>query len=716
MTTSRTGSSRATVLALCGALALLGAGIAFLGDRVFRDQRAEILRQQEQQLVAIAELKVREISFWRNERLSDARARQTNPFLLGALDQLRRRPDDPLVLDQLRTWLTAITTHLAYSSAALTDPPGNILLAVGGDPPQIELHSRPLLPEATKGRSILMTDLHRSADGGAHIGIFVPLLPPHAEGGALHPVLYLQIDPKKYLFPLIQTWPTPSPSGETLLVRRDGEDVVFLNDLRHRGDTAMRLRLPAVPSLPAGVAVRGKETTMVGQDYRGVRVLAVTRAVPDSPWFLVAKIDYDEVLGSISARARTTAIVSALVFLLATTFILLIWRQQRVASLRAELALAERHRGEVELAGAELRESEERYRGLFENMAEGIAYCRMEFEGDDPRDFVYLAVNDAFERLTGLKEVTGRRVSEVIPGIRDLDPELFAVYGRVARTGVPERFEMYVKALTMWFSLSVYCPHPGHFVAVFDVITERKRAEAALARTLADLLRSNEELRQFAYIASHDLQEPLRMIASFLQLIERRYAERLDEDGREFIGFAVNGAERLQHMIQGLLAYSRAEQTEIGLRASAEQALRRALANLSFLIEERGVEVTHDPLPTVKADEGQLAQVFQNLIENAVKFRGEAPPRVHITAQPATLETGEPSWHFSVSDNGIGIPARHAERIFGIFKRLHGQAYPGAGIGLAICRRIIERQGGTIWAAPGDSAGTTFHFTLGQCT
>jgi PAS domain S-box-containing protein len=244
---------------------------------------------------------------------------------------------------------------------------------------------------------------------------------------------------------------------------------------------------------------------------------------------------------------------------------------------------------------------------------------------------------------------------------------------------------------------------PGRCVlAIVRDVTERKRAEKELAR-------SNAELEQFAYVASHDLQEPLRMVVSYLQLIERRYKGRLDADADEFIAYAVDGAKRMQKLINDLLTYSR-----VGRRGrepapvDAEALLGTVLHTLGAAIRESGAVVTHDPLPTLVADAPQLGQLFQNLIGNALKFRGAEPPRVHVAA-----ERGEGEWHFTVRDNGIGIAPEFGERIFIIFQRLHGQKdYPGTGIGLAICKKIVERHGGRIWVESEPEQGAAFHFTI----
>lgn len=223
-------------------------------------------------------------------------------------------------------------------------------------------------------------------------------------------------------------------------------------------------------------------------------------------------------------------------------------------------------------------------------------------------------------------------------------------------------------------------------------VAERKEAEENLKQTMTELERSNSELERFAYVASHDLQEPLRMVSSYTQLLEKRYRDKLDADANEFINYAVGGAKRMQQLINDLLAYSR-----VGTRGKSfettncEAVLDAALANLEVAIHESSAVVTHDPLPEVEADEAQLVQLFQNLLDNAVKFHGEQPPCIHVSAAKKDDE-----WVFSVRDNGIGIDQQYFERVFVVFQRLHREEYRGTGIGLAIAQRIVHRHGGRI--------------------
>ncbi|MFO7712271.1 MAG: ATP-binding protein [Dehalococcoidia bacterium] len=240
-------------------------------------------------------------------------------------------------------------------------------------------------------------------------------------------------------------------------------------------------------------------------------------------------------------------------------------------------------------------------------------------------------------------------------------------------------------------------------------VTERKQMEERLKQITLEMQRSNTELEQFAYVISHDLHEPLRMVSSYTQLLARRYRDRLDADADEFISYAVDGAQRMQALLNDLLDYSR-----VGTRGKpfalvdCRRVVEQATANLKIAIEECGASVTYDVLPGVLGDEGQLVRLFQNLIGNAIKFRGDEAPCVHISAL---------RWHnvvtFSVKDNGIGIDPQHSRTIFEIFRRLHTrEEYPGTGMGLAICRKIVERHGGRISVQSRPGEGSTFFFTI----
>ena len=367
--------------------------------------------------------------------------------------------------------------------------------------------------------------------------------------------------------------------------------------------------------------------------------------------------------------------------------------------------IAERKHAEV----AE-RESEKRFRALFDNMLNGFAYCRMIYERDEPRDCVYLATNAAFETLTGLRNVVGRKISEVIPGHLESDPELIARYGRVARTGVPERFEFHSKAMNMWFDLTVYCPEPDHFVAVFDVITERKKADAAMRESARELQEKNAELERFLYTASHDLKSPIVTVRTFFGYLEKDIATgdagRLTKD----MDFIRTATDKMAQLLDDFLEISRVgrvikEPVNVMFHALVDDALGAVAGRIA----QRGVTVAvSDQDVTVFVDRARVAEVFQNLLDNACKFMGDQPvPRIEVGVEERNGETV-----FFVRDNGIGIDPRHQSKVFGLFEKLDPKA-EGTGIGLALVRRIIELNRGRIWVeSKGVGQGACFYFTL----
>jgi len=359
-----------------------------------------------------------------------------------------------------------------------------------------------------------------------------------------------------------------------------------------------------------------------------------------------------------------------------------------------------------------LEHSEEQFRSVFQTANDAIICVDSEAK--------IILWNGGAERIFGYtgREALGRQLDLIVPERFEAPHD--SALKRVISRGLDNSSEMRMvtarrkdgSEFPAELSLAYWETREGTYITgIVRDITDRKSSEEAIKSTLAELKHSNEELQQFAYVASHDLQEPLRMVSSYVQLLERRYKGRLDADADDFIGYAVDGAKRMQSLINDLLHYSR-----VGSRGKpfenvdCETVLKHALTNLRLSIEGCGAEVTHDYLPVAMADGTQLLQLFQNLIDNAVKFRKDEPPRIHISAEPNGTH-----WLFSVRDNGIGIEPEYAERVFAIFQRLHGRdEYQGTGIGLAVCKKIVERHGGRIWIESVKGEGTTFLFTIPQ--
>jgi two-component system, chemotaxis family, sensor kinase Cph1 len=378
-------------------------------------------------------------------------------------------------------------------------------------------------------------------------------------------------------------------------------------------------------------------------------------------------------------------------------------------SLQAAYADLTRAQFELERRAAEIEAGRDLFLEVIESMSE--AWFLMDRTGR------VLRVNPAAAALLecGETELVGRPLAEIY-GSDAIPATPWQVLER-APSGKLPHFDVEIatragRLVPISVSVGLVRDRRGKVTGMLVVardIAERKLAEEALARQTQELARSNAELEQFAYVASHDLQEPLRMMASFAELLAKRYQDKLDADADEFIGYITDGAARMQRLINDLLGYSR-----VGTRGKdfaptdCAAVVGTACTNLRAAIEESDAVVTTDPLPVVMADATQLLQLFQNLLGNAIKFRGDKPVLIHIGAERRGND-----WLFWVRDNGIGIEPQYVERIFLIFQRLHGRGqYPGTGIGLAIAKKIVERHGGRIWVESEPGKESTFYFTL----
>jgi len=379
-------------------------------------------------------------------------------------------------------------------------------------------------------------------------------------------------------------------------------------------------------------------------------------------------------------------------------------------TLKFENEEKEKRAAELVIANKELVLSERKYSSLFSHMLEGFALHEIICDTNGkPVDYRFLDINPAFELLTGLKksEIIGKTVLTVIP-----DTESFWIerYGVVALTGNSIDFENYSAQLNRYYQIMAFSPAKNQFAVMFYDITKRKQAEEKLKITFQNLERSNNDLEQFAYVANHDLQEPLRMISSYTQLLERKYKDKLDRDANDYIRFVVDGAIRMQKLLNDLLEFSRINSPIKKIEQVAiSTVLGQVISNLQQMITEHSALITNDDLPVVKVAESQILRVFQNLIENAIKFKKKTElPKIHISCKMQNN-----MYQFSITDNGIGMDMQYHDRVFIVFQRLHSvKEYPGTGIGLSICKRIVERHGGSIWFESKVNEGTTFYFTI----
>jgi signal transduction histidine kinase/HAMP domain-containing protein len=442
-------------------------------------------------------------------------------------------------------------------------------------------------------------------------------------------------------------------------------------------------------------------------------LIAARVPIPELGWVAGAARPREEVIAPLIKPLLLTLGVILLVVVSSSSIGLLISRKviRDVRSLEEHAAALGRGNldHQVNVTGiSELQRLAEAYNEMAARRQHAEKEIRLvaKFPAENPNPILRIG-ND--RKLVYSNSAAGRLLEVWKCGIgQALPDEIQKHVEAVLVSGKNEEFELAVGNRT--FSMTFVPILEAGYVNIYGRdVTERTRAEDALRQTADALARSNKDLEQFAYVASHDLQEPLRMVSGFLQLLERRYKNKLDSNADEFIQFAVDGTIRMQQLISDLLSYSRVGTKGRPMEPTdCNEVLAGALANLRPSIEKSGATITHDPLPTLPADATQLVQLFQNLIGNAIKFHGDAPPKVHVSARRT-----DGQWQLSVSDNGIGMEPQYFNRVFVIFQRLHGRdRYPGTGIGLAICKRIVERHGGRIWVESQPGQGSTFFFTL----
>jgi PAS domain S-box-containing protein len=594
---------------------LFSAAIILTGGFYYKSQRNRIIREEEDNLSGIEALKISQIESWRTERLGDASViRRDRPLIRSISDFLYRKNSEVKI--EIFEWMESLINQYDYKNVLIADTSLKVKLSIVPSDTILGDSIRKELKASLKSHSLLFTDFHKSKEiSYIHLDMLIPLFKSVNKNQEAIGVVILRINPEKILYPLIQSWPTQSKSSETLLLRSEGDSVLYLNELRHAKNTALKLKRPLTnKNLLATKAVDGFEGVTEGIDYRNIPVIGSIQKISETPWYMVAKVDKDEILMPLKRYSNMIIMVVILLILInASIFGFWIW-QQRIKFYKSQLKnedsiheLEERfttafrmspvsvtiskmadnkfidvnntflkdmeyNREEVigrtakelniwadenerlwiinelsekgKVFGKVIRyktrtgkilyglssmsvvkvnggpcnlstvvnitesrkseekliESEELFRELFENMLNGFAYCKMICEDGNPLDFIYLNVNEAFAALTGLKDVMGKRVSEVIPGIQEADPELLERYNRVSSSGIPEVFETYVESLKMWFAISVYSTQKGYFVAVFDVITARKLAEQKLQESRATLQSIIDNSNSLIYI------------------------------------------------------------------------------------------------------------------------------------------------------------------------------------------------------------------------
>lgn len=609
--------------------------IAIIGSLSYYNARNSLKRAHIATLEGISDLKVRHIEAFFQERFGDIVVAQDYFNIKKNLPAVSRFINDrsnPAYIQakqELDGQLKTLQMVYYYKDVMLLSPEGVVVYGTSIDPVEAAEVGHPLHAPADdiieEGEN--KPYLSEIFDHGNHAAMILSA-PVHDSRGKFIGLVAFEID-TNYLYGLIQDATGLGETGETLIVRKDGNDAVFLNPLRHDPEAALKRRVTfgSSKAVPAQLALQGKTGSGIALvDYRGMEVLAAWRFIPSLGWGLVSKIDAEEAFKDI-AHLRIVIILLVLVTLLIAVLI--------------AFAIARSISRPIEelKAGAEV-------------IGSGDLHYR-----------TGSTANDEIGQLSRTLDRMAERLERTTASRDELNRE----------------------------------------------ITERIQIERELKDRTAQLHSSNEGLKQFAYIASHDMQEPLRMVSSYVQLLAKRYKGRFDPDADEFIRFAVEGTDRMQRLITDLLAYA-----TIGGKARPLEPCDFAKVidivrlNLKLPIQESGAVIKCQPLPTVMADSSQMVQLLQNLVGNAIKYRSDRRPEIEISAERA----GD-AWKFAVRDNGIGIAPEFHERIFMIFQRLHGNGqYKGSGIGLASCARILERYGGRIWVESNPGEGSAFFFVM----
>jgi PAS domain S-box-containing protein len=689
-------------------------GIAVIGWWVYGHEKARTRQAAMETLEVIADLKVGQLADWRRERLADAALISQNPYAVQRIILFLRNANPGDAGDDIQAWLEIIRKNYSYYDVLLLDEQGRVRLAAafpGTTSPPSPPSLQALVAEALRSGEAKLGDFYRSQ---SQERVLIPLLTPliDPQDRSTEPrsagMILLRIDPSIFLYPLIQLWPTSSLTAETLLVRREGEEVVFLNELRHRKGTSLTLKFPVSDQeLPAAMVLRGNQGLIAGRDYRGNKVFAAIRPVPDSPWYMIAKVDQAEILAPLASRFRGILIVTSSLILIMGMAVLWWVKGREARFYHAQYEAVHQRQALVKhfdyltkyandmiiLADADLKIVE-----VNDRTVKAYGYSRDELLQMPTRDLRDpLAQPDIEEVVCRLEQEKGLVYQTTH---RRQDGATFPVELSVRLIEVEDR---------------------KYYQAIIRDITERRQAEAEI-RTLnleleqrvrertAQLEAANRELEAFSYSVSHDLRAPLRGIDGWTLAFLEDFAPDLNDQGRKYLDQVRTETQHMGRLIDDLLSLSQVCRAEMHSDPVDLTALARTIAGrLRQTGPERPAKFAIQDGLTAEGDPRLLEIALSNLLENAWKFTGKRPSAlIEFGRLPPA---GEPV--FFVRDNGTGFDMAYAPKLFGAFQRLHkASEFPGTGIGLATVQRIIHRHGGRIWAEAAEDHGAAFYFTL----
>ncbi len=805
-------------------------------------------KQIEQELSAIADLKVKQIKKWREERIGDVSIFYKNYAFSSLLKRYVSNTNDVEVEKSVKNWMANVQNHYNYENTFLLDTNRVRLLSIPEIKSPLSSFVSNSFSDVLKSKQISFVDFYRDEyDNKIHLAILVPIL-DNQDSSSVLGILGLRIDPSEYLYPFISEWPTVSETSETLIFRREGDEIVFLNDLKFQENTALNLRaaMNGHLAITAIKAVQGEEGIVEALDYRGVKVIAALRKINDSPWFIVARMDKEEAFAPLKQRLLIIAILVGLIIIAFTISFFVFIRQQNLRFYREKEESLKKVNEELEekviertstllenetrlikaqqtahlgfldwdlktneiicsdevyyLYGIDLSEKpitlEKISKGIHPDDAEFVqknlelaakgekeynidhriqkptgeilwvnAQAHLEYDAEGkPKTLLGTILDITYRKKAEKTILTLKQEMQIIldsvrAWIFYKDKENKYIKVNKAFADVMNRpkeqlenvslFDLYPKeqAEAFWKDdkeiiesgksrMNIiepmdspdglrwvqtdkipYIDSDGKLIGVIGFtldITERKKAEDARAKALFEIEEKNKELQTFLYIASHDLQEPLRKVQGFGDMLKKKYAENLGETGADYINRMQSASARMQKLIDALLNYSRVttkanpfEKVDLNL------IVHDVISEYDTLIEKANANIIIEKLPIINADEFQVHQVFYNLMSNAIKFRRKDVP-LEIKIYPIPNRTkSKHTITIAVEDNGIGIDKKYSNKVFEVFEKLHNQQeYEGTGIGLAICKKIIERHNGKITFESIPENGTRFLLKL----
>lgn len=726
---------------LFAALTIFFSASAFIiirGYFIYQNQKKDIINAAGQQLTAIAELKVWEINNWRNERIGDASVIYKNNEFASDVMQYFSNPSSPGVKNNILSLLSAIQKSYQYKSVLLLDTNKKIRLALGDY--HIDygtIHSR-AINEAVEKYDIVINDFHiNERNSDIHLSLIIPIVIIQKSGVKHIGTVMIIMDPHMCLCPTIKLWPVPSDTGEALLVQREGNDVVFLNELRHIKNMPLMMKYPLTElSLPAVKAVLGWQGVVYGTDYRKKNVLAAVKAVPDTAWFLVAKVDTEEIYAPIAMRFWIIVFFIIINILVLGVIVAYIWRYQQMKYYREQYELEDKRvflyaRSLIEAsldplvtispAGkiTDVNESTELITGRSRKELIGSNFSnyftqpekadegyKLMFEKGIVRDYP-LSIRNASGQVTevlynaSLYKNEAGEVQGIFAAARDIT-ELRRIEKEL-KTAHNE-LELRVKERTNELQRANE--------ALQSEITERKEVEKLIELRTKLLEVTNKELESFSYSVSHDLRAPLRAIDGYTRMILRDQIDKLTDDAKRKFDLIRSNTQIMGKLIDDLLTLSRLGRLELNMSTlDMESLVNDIWMELQIINPDRKINLKIKNIPPGWGDRTLIKQVYSNLLSNAVKYT-KFIDQAYVETGGCT-EDGENIYY--VKDNGVGFDMEYYDKLYGVFQRLHSaDDYEGTGVGLAIVQRIIHRHSGRVWANGKIDKGATFYFMLPQ--